>query len=103
MIKLAHVMLYFHCIRSPWQRANIFWYSPSSSKNGSFAANIGKREKRKRKYTALLIEYLQTGFLKATQPLQTGVVLLKTEVVANPVTCWTTIETLEKGVKYVQS
>ena len=32
--------------------------------------NIDKQKKRKRKHTSMFIKYLQTAFLKATQPLQ---------------------------------
>ena len=46
-IKLVHLIPHFHWLISPWQRMDIFRYSPSSRKMVALFVNIGKREKKK--------------------------------------------------------
>ena len=45
IIKLLQLILHFQWLRrSPLQRIDIFWYSPSSRKMTALFVNIGKRE-----------------------------------------------------------
>ena len=45
IIKLLQLILHFQWLRrSPLQRIDIFWYSPSSRKMAALFVNIGKRE-----------------------------------------------------------
>ena len=44
--------------------------------------HIDKQKKRKRKYISLFIKYLQTVFLRGTQPLQCDAQLCQSDVIA---------------------